>query len=96
MSEEEKQAIEWLENSDFKSLREKDIFAVETILNLIDKQQKEIEQLDKKFQYSVPDGFTNDDYISKDKIREKLKRKREDINYTYYDFYLDFKELLEE
>lgn len=73
-----------------------DIEDCKTILNIIEKQQEEIEYLKGQIPQDKIFYYSEKDFISKDEIREKLKRKREDINYTYYDFYLDFKELLGE
>lgn len=50
MSEEEKKAIKWLENSAIRpETRKKDINAIEILLNLIEKQQKEIEEWQKAY-----------------------------------------------
>jgi hypothetical protein len=66
------------------SLKEEDFDVFKTIINLIEKQQKEIEEL-KKPKYLV--HFENNkitkmelinDYISKDKIREFIKKELPD------------------
>lgn len=44
MNEEEKKAIKWLENTELTSYPN-DINAIETVLKLVYKQQKEIEEL---------------------------------------------------
>ena len=74
MTEEEKKAIEIFKASaNYFVTRE----TTQTILNLVEKQQKEIEEL-KQPQYSM-DLKTNsitiliNDCISKDKIREKIE-----------------------
>ena len=78
MNEEEKKAIEWLKKADWFSAR----LYSSTILNLIEKQEKEIEYLksqiptDKIFYYSYKD------FISKDKIKAKIgeyDKKKKDI-----------------
>ena len=74
MNEEEKRAIEWLKNANFFSAR---IYAP-SILNLIDKQAKEIEELKKpKYLYNVNTGeitrIENEKGIDKNKIKEKVK-----------------------
>lgn len=72
LSEEEKKAIEWLENAKFFSAR---LYAP-IILNLLDQYPKEIEKI-KQGTYAYIDDNHNvvvsRDYISKDKIREKIK-----------------------
>lgn len=60
--------------------------SIETILNLIEKQSKEIEEL-KKPKYII-DFKTNEiktltnDFISKDKIKAKIEELQEDIKYS--------------
>lgn len=84
MNEEEKKAIEYIKkeledekkhhNHIYKGiLGLYDNGSIEIILNLVEKQQKEIEQLDKKFQYAVPVDVINDLYINKDKIRKIIE-----------------------
>lgn len=76
MSEEEKKAIETLEIEG----TENNYLEVRILLNLVEKQQKEIERL-KKDNIQViyggrrfgTEGMVVKDYISKDKIREKIK-----------------------
>lgn len=106
MSEEEKEAIKYLE---FLSNEKCECEACQrakkeykTILNLLDKQQKEIEEL-RQYKESV-EGlksknktiidnnelrlFLKRDYISKDKIREKIKeleeRAKQEKTITFY------------
>ena len=84
MSEEEKKAIEELKSF----INDKDCVywigkngeeAVKIILNLIEKQQKEIERLEaRKYMFNAETGEIsqiplNNNYINKDKIREKIE-----------------------
>ena len=79
MSEEEKKAIELLKNKNteyyYRFIDVRD--AVNTLLNLTEKQQKEIEEMREELQIYV-DVQNNDihNYISKDKIRERIKEAR--------------------
>lgn len=71
MSEEEKKAIEWLKKAEFFSER---LYAP-IILNLIEKQQKEIERL--KFSNHMVSKWNehlDKECISKNKIREKIEK----------------------
>lgn len=84
MNDEEKKAIKHLNQIKYygtiRSLKaDKDI---EIILNLIEKQQKEIEKYKKvidnrdftwKQKYEETFEYVNKEFISKDKIREKIK-----------------------
>ena len=79
LSEEEKKAIELLRNKNteyyYRFIDVRD--AVSTLLNLIDKQQKEIEELKQnrdeyKEEYKKLLNARYYDYISKDKIKEKI------------------------
>lgn len=70
LSDEEKKAIEWLKKADWFSAR----LYLPTILNLIEKQQKEIEELKKpKYIMNCKTGeittLTNE-FVSKDKIKK--------------------------
>lgn len=124
MSEEENKAIENF-NEIIKNLDEdeqieyeEEIQDYKTLLNLIEKQQKEIEELKKpKYLVHFEDNKITkieliNDYISKDKIRELIKKyqeKAEDVKqkykgvYAYKSDYLEalakiegYQELLEE
>ena len=77
MSEEEKKAIESLRKNRGVSFAQADI-----ISNLIDKQQKEIEEMREELQMYVDTNLMkqrviqeilSDNWVSKDKIREKIK-----------------------
>lgn len=105
MSEEEKKAIEYIKefkNEVFEGVGNKSTMAknIDILLNLIDKQQKEIEEL-KKPKYII-DCKTNkitkltNDFISKDKIREKIKKAKEIKWHTPKLVIEYFEELLEE
>ena len=69
--------------------------AIETVL-------KELEKLDKKFRFAVPDDVIAEEYISKKKIKDKieeLKQIKTENGDTYIDVVLVIKvlhELLEE
>ena len=54
--------------------KDRDIIILQKV---IEKQQKEVEELDKKFQFAVPVDVINDLYISKDKIKGKMKELEE-------------------
>jgi len=77
MNDEEKKAIEILKNMTQDDLLdcwdqgEEEYNAIQTILNLIEKQQKEIEKLDKQ---NCIMRIVDKQYISKDKIKEVLIR----------------------
>ena len=82
MSEEEKKAIEYLKDLRFEKQAfsiSKDDFEevkqIETILNLIEKQEKEIERLKEFEKYYETEKvvWSRNDYISKDKIKAKIK-----------------------
>lgn len=94
LSEEEKKAIDYLKD-DIKSYvyllnnddKQKDYYIKEypnmeakrILLNLVKKQQKEIEELKEKQDYSrLEKEQLLEDSISKDKIREKIKEYREE------------------
>lgn len=101
MSEEEKQAIQYLHNrrkelleiisrdteDTFDSAELEEEYNIRIILSLIEKQQKEIEELKNKKDFFVgtygdlvelakAEGTFN--YISKDKIKEKIKELEEE------------------
>ena len=90
MSEEEKKAIENLKDFFNEAIKYKSCIIIpyntksfDTILNLIEKQQKEIEELkEENKQYKIQEDLTfkclektkyMSNYISKDKIREKIE-----------------------
>lgn len=80
MSDEEKEAIHWLENTSLDPLEyKKDINAIEDVLNLIKKQSKEIEKLkyDKKFYQAVIDEVNK-------KWEDKIKAKIEEYKKERY------------
>lgn len=96
MTEEEKKAIEWLKNATFFSAR---IYAP-SILNLIEKQQKEIEELEVCLQAEekYAEGLNNDiksllniepnnNFISKDRIK-KILGIESNVNIEFYLKYL--------
>ena len=117
LSEKEKKAIEWFK-SDLEMTKEmgkkwgfqEEIKNNEIILNLIEKQQKEIKELKQnrdeyKEEYIKLQNSRYYNYISKDKIKEKIKDYTEKSKYPLvnsqsrreYTFGLKaLKELLEE
>ena len=65
----------------------KNIKAIKIVLNLLEKQQKEIgrllmdnHRLDRENQLKFEKAVDTSDYISKDKIREKIKEKKERLS----------------
>ena len=109
-TKEEKKAIERIKLFEYRyTLVQNDDKVVEVIINLIEKQQKEIERL-KKDNIQViyggrrfgTEGMVVKDYISKDKIREIIKElenryKNGKIKQQrYYDAVILLDELLEE
>lgn len=115
LSNEEKKAIELLKNKNteyyYRFIDVRD--AVSTLLNLTDKQQKEIEEknclidvlqhrieelLDnkKEINYIKPIDIPVHNYISKDKIRERIKEARKIKWHTPKLVIEYFEELLEE
>lgn len=71
------------ENIDKKYLKTKNSLAIETVLNLIEKQQKEIEELkqemEKRKWVRIKENGEVEPllYISKDKIRDKIRHYQE-------------------
>ena len=91
MTDEEKKAIEWLKKADWFSAR---LYST-TILNLIETQQKEIEELKKpkyimNFETNEITTLTND-FISKDKIKEIIYG-----DYTDLGIIIEIRKLIEE
>jgi hypothetical protein len=95
VSEEEKEAIKNLEHivKHWKPDNENDELAnieynsIKVAVNLIDKLQKENKELkednQKQWEERCRLTFKLDDYISKDKIREKIKELEEDLIENY-------------
>ena len=94
MSDEEKEAIEVLNHFNPVDCGREDTQAIETILNLIDKQSKEIEEL-KNITKSYDsflgsekiviadkkffvNGYFQENFISKDKIKAKIEIRKEE------------------
>lgn len=109
MSEEEKQAYDYLEKYiEWETSGERNLEEdIKTILNLVNKQQKEIERLKEfeKYYENEKVVWQRKDYISKEKIREKLekieelydeKAKAENFEYNNNQFIVDFIALVEE
>lgn len=110
MSEEEKKAIEYIKHAtsfyideygvqgDYEYLKIVEALYkyLKIVENLIEKQHKEIEELRK---YKGKHSLIKRHYISKDKIREILKKYSEKEDCTYIeliDFVEEIKQLLEE
>ena len=74
-------------------------YMCENVLNLIEKQQKEIERLEaRKYMFNAETGEIsqiplNNNYISKDKIKAKIEDYNKMIKATYEDFthYADYR-----
>lgn len=85
MSEEEKEAIKLLKQEpDFSLSYYKREHAIDIVLNLIEKQQKEIEDLKEVEQQIcneelITQDYVTKNYISKNKIRELIKNDKENI-----------------
>ena len=105
MNEEEKKAYNYLEKYiNWETLGERNLEGdIKTILNLIEKQQKEIERLKDEYKREVFEyqEFVEDtkiavqDYIKKYKIKEKMKELEEMPENQY--IHLDYiKKMLEE
>ena len=100
MSEEEKQAVKNFENLLKKHFEETSVTSGNFldgvkgihILNIIENQQKEIERL-KKFEKYYENGkvvWQRKDYISKEKIEEKIEEiNNEKLNYSEDEYYLE-------
>ena len=114
MSEEEIKAIEFLrKRQEFMHSEPKCVTTLEesidTLLNLIDKQQKEIEEL-KKDKKALVDNYSKvlSSFISKEKIKAKIKKEEkyqettkklfpDSLNYHVQEYAIEvLKELLEE
>lgn len=74
MSDEEKKAIEMLRNYDNEDNLHKIHQSINVVLNLIEKQQKEIEELKEEREYlNCIIESDKDNYINKDKIKAKIE-----------------------
>ena len=100
MTDEEKKAIEWLKKADWFSSR----LYSPTILNLIEKQQKQIEKLKEKCKELIfeKQGLTSAllDSTPNDKIKEKIEeyeknRDKARITSIEYDIYVCIIEVLQ-
>ena len=84
MTTEQKEAIEYLEESVliYKNTLPKISEAIETVLNLIQEQEKEIEKYKKLYQKALDDAVvTAHDNMQKDKIIDELAKafKQDDV-----------------
>lgn len=97
MTDEEKKAINLLKSYENKlvyEISEKDKKAVKTILNLIEKQQKEIEELKENNGYHL--GFIDGGIAKRYEYEEKIKAKIEEVKDGTYDAKIVLQSLLEE
>lgn len=91
MSEEEKKAVEILntfelrrKTKNYKEISLEDSQSVEIVLNLIEKQQKKIDELKKYEKYYEEMEEVNKKFISVDKIKNKIEEvKSSKENYTF-------------
>lgn len=105
MNEEEKKAVEFIRDLIAWDVRQdlcpnkEECKNLEIILNLIEKQQKEIDELQSYIkEYLIPKSTINLLYVSKDKIRAKIKELDEKWHVLYRDSEVKdiLKELLKE
>ena len=99
LSDEEKKAIESLIEirefanlSSYKDTKISQLNAIDVVLNLIEKQSKEIEELKKYKEGYKLLSYSLDNYTSKDKIKakiEKIIQRLETKPYTAYTLYGD-------
>ena len=88
MTDEEKKAIEDLKevvelyNDKCLITTEDDFKSIEILLNLIEKQSKEIEELKKYEEGYKLLSYSLDNYTSKDKIKAEIEELQEDIKYS--------------
>ena len=90
MTDEEKKAIEMLRNYDNEDNLHKIHQSINVVLNLIEKQSKEIEELkdkysDEKIRNTIIKRYREvieKDYVSKDKIKAIIEELQEDIKYS--------------
>lgn len=105
MNEEEKKAVEFIRDLIVWDVRQylcpnkEECKNLEIILNLIEKQKKEIDELQSYIkEYLIPKSTINLLYVSKDKIRAKIKELDEKWHVLYRDSEVKdiLKELLKE
>lgn len=105
MNDEEKKAVEFIRDLITWDVRQdlcpnkEECKNLEIILNLIEKLQKQIEELQSYIkEYLIPKSTINLLYVSKDKIRAKIKELDEKWHVLYRDSEVKdiLKELLEE
>ena len=94
MTDEEKEAIEWLKRLVKINKRDNlDNTFAEISLNLIEKQSKEIEELKEKKGYHL--GFIDGGIAKKYEIQDKIKAKIEEVKDGTYDAKIVLQSLLE-
>lgn len=74
---------------------------IEKIIDIVEKQQKEIEELKEEIKRQgntreIEEKFVEDNFISKDKIRELINKRNSGIGYTSLECIEDIEKLLEE
>ena len=101
MNEEEKKAVEFIRDLIVWDVRQylcpnkEECKNLEIILNLIEKQKKEIDELQSYIkEYLIPKSTINLLYVSKDKIRAKIKELDEKWHVLYRDS--EVKDILKE
>ena len=94
MTDEEKEAIEWLKRLVKINKRDNlDNTFAEISVNLIEKQSKEIEELKEKKGYHL--GFIDGGIAKKYEIQDKIKAKIEEVKDGTYDAKIVLQSLLE-
>lgn len=100
MTDEEKKAIEMLKNYDNEDNLHKIHQSIDVVLNLIEKQQKEIETLNEKIKnYTIEDEkifLQVGKILEKKRWQDKIKSKIEELKDGIYDAKIVLQKLLEE
>lgn len=93
MLDEEKKAIKVLNHFNPADCGREDTQAIETILNLIEKQSKEIEELKEKNGYHL--GFIDGGIAKRYEYEDKIKAKIEEVKDGTFDAKIVLQSLLE-
>ena len=105
MTKEEKEIIDKLKKEDIENIQEtmSDTFyllsieELKTVLNLIEKQQKEIKELKKEIKdWKFTAKYVDENYIAKDEVIELINKRNSGIGYTSLECIEDIEKLLEE
>lgn len=99
MSEEEKKAIEYIKEfqKDLYGASSKNLMAsyLDTIFNLINKQQKEIKELKKEIKdWKFTAKYVDENYIAKDEVIELINKRNSGIGYTSLECIEDIEKLI--